>query len=95
MSEPYDVTSPDDRARGLRRLVDRTGREWIEPTGTGSTGPRHPEALTAVCMARHVARIHGSHDAWIVLDRLADALANGTADDLARVVVRAIPEPRP
>jgi hypothetical protein len=31
MSEPYDVTRPADHARGIRRYVDRTGREWTEP----------------------------------------------------------------
>jgi hypothetical protein len=32
MTEPYDITGPADRAQGLRRYVDRMGREWTEPS---------------------------------------------------------------
>lgn len=31
MSEPYEVTTAADRAIGLRRYCDRTGREWTVP----------------------------------------------------------------
>jgi hypothetical protein len=30
MSQPYDVSTSFDRAMGIRRLVDSTGKEWIE-----------------------------------------------------------------
>jgi hypothetical protein len=39
VTEPYDITGPADRAQGLRRFVDRTGREWTEPRPVLKSGP--------------------------------------------------------
>jgi hypothetical protein len=32
MTDPYDITTEDDKAKGLRRYVDRMGNERITPT---------------------------------------------------------------
>jgi hypothetical protein len=42
MSEPYEITNAADRACGLRRYTDGTGREWIEPRTGPASHVRRP-----------------------------------------------------